>query len=355
LNRPTQRVAVIIPCRNERRHIARCLDSLLANDYPCDLMDVVIVDGMSTDGTRRVVEQYASRHPFIRLLDNPQKSKPAALNLGVAATDSDVVMRLDAHAVYPPNYVSKLVRGLVEHQADNIGGVRRTDPGSTPWSRAVSVVISHPLAAGNAVYRTGVRDKRPRQVGTVFCGCYRRDVFRRIGGFHPDLLRTQDREFNARLIAAGGKIVLDPFVECCYYPRCGLADYVRWVFAGGFWVYYADCFTNTKMRSWRNWVPPLFVLWHLIVALVCLASPLLALLAAVPLALYWAVTITCSAAEAARHRTWQLFPSLMILFPLTHWAYGLGSWCGKASSCLRRNRTSSPPRLSPAPAFRNTA
>jgi glycosyltransferase involved in cell wall biosynthesis len=348
-------VAIIIPCRNEEQHIARCLESLLANDYSRELLEIVVVDGMSDDRTRDIVRHYSSQYPFISLLDNPQRGKSAALNLGIAATDSDVVMRIDAHATYAANYISKLVGGLFEHQADNIGGVRKTDTGKTRWSQAVGLVISHPFAAGNALYRTGARGQQIREVDTVFCGCYRREVFRRIGGFHPELARTQDREFNARLAAASGKILLDPSAECCYYPRSNLGDYVRWVWQGAFWVFYADRFTTTKLRSWRNWVPALFVLWHVVVGVLALAAPLLAAMAALPLAAYWLSAASCSLTEAARHRFWRLLPSLMLLFPLTHYTYGFGSLAGRIACLLRGNRRSSPPRFPQRSTFRRSA
>lgn len=334
LRKPQQSVAILIPCRNERLHIVRCLDSLLANDYPHDLLEIVVIDGMSDDGTREIVKDYSQRYSFIRCLENPEKNKPAALNLGVRATNSDVVMRIDAHAVYAPDYVSKLVQGLELYQADNIGGVRENISQKTVWSRAVSIAISHPFTAGNAVYRTGVRGDEPREVDTVFCGCYPRRVFHEIGGFHPGLLRTQDREFNARLRANGGRIVLDPSVRCWYHPRTALIDYVPWVFQGAYWVFYADRFTNTRMRSWRNWIPGLFSAWSLFACVLLLVSSPLYAVAFLPLALYWLVAVACSLQESVRGRSWLLFPSLLVLFPATHYSYGLGSLFGRITCWL---------------------
>lgn len=345
-----ENVAILIPCYNEQDNIARCLDSLIANDYPHELLDIVIVDGLSTDNTREIISEYDNHYEFIRLIDNAQRTKSAALNLGVQVTESDIIIRIDAHATYASNYISKLVEGLHRYKADNIGGIRETAVGETAWEKAVSLAISHPFAAGNAVYRTGAGGDQVREVDTVFCGCYRRSVFQCIGGFHPDLLRTQDREFNARLVAAGGKIVLDPSIRCCYYPRTHLIDYMRWVFQGAYWVHYADRFTTTQMRSWRNQIPSLFLLWQVLAVALGAWSTTLAAIALVPLVVYLVLVVLVSSFESLRHRSWPVLLSLIVLFPVTHYAYGLGALSGKAASWLMGAKSSPtlPPTILPA-------
>lgn len=355
MSRHQDSVAVLIPCYNEQDNIARCLDSLLVNDYPRELLDIVIIDGLSNDDTREIARKYSDRYGFIRLVDNAQRTKPAALNLGVQATESNIVVRIDAHATYARDYISKLVDGIHRHDADNIGGIRETAAGETAWEKAVSLAISHPFAAGNAVYRTGAVGDDVREVDTVFCGCYRRSVFQRIGGFHSALLRTQDREFNARLLAAGGKIVLDPAIRCCYYPRTDFREYVRWVFQGGYWVHYADRFTTTPMRSWRNSIPALFVLWQLLAVAIGFASPLLAGIALMPLGLYLMLVLSISIVESVRHRSWLLLIGLTVLFPATHYAYGVGSLCGKATCWLTQDKCSPPPNVLQSPNTQKTA
>lgn len=328
-------VAVIIPCRNEEKYIGRCLDSLLENDYDRRLLEIVVVDGMSDDQTRSIVQGYASKYPFIRLLDNPQRNKPAALNLGIQQTCSDVVMRIDAHATYASEYISRLVHGLFQHQADNIGGIRETGAGGSTWSRAVAIAISHPFAAGDAVYRTGACDSQPQEVDTVFCGCYRREVFERIGLFHPELIRTQDREFNLRLLAHGGRIVLDPGVRCTYFPRTGLRDYAKWVFQGARWVYYADRFVDTRMRSLRNLVPAAFVAWHAVVLMAWLRAPSVLVGALLPLLAYWVIAFGFALRASIKQGSPLMLPYLITLFAVTHYGYGVGSFVGLIQARLR--------------------
>jgi len=332
---PTKTVAVIIPCYNEESYVARCLDSILSNDYDARYLDIVVVDGMSNDKTREIVTKYAQRYPHIRLLDNRKKNKPAALNLAINETDSEVVMRIDAHAIYEESYISKLVSGLDNFDADNIGGIRETDLGRSTWQGAVGIAISHPFAAGNAVYRTGVKSPSPRLVDTVFCGCYRREVFGEIGLFNPKLIRTQDREFNLRLTYNGGKIVLDPTVRCTYFPRTQLWDYTKWVLQGAFWVYYADRFTKTRMRSSRNWIPVIFVLWNTVAFVMALLTASYSAIAFGPIALYWLTSAYFSGRASIEHRSLLLFPFLVLLFAITHYGYGLGACAGVITARYR--------------------
>jgi len=343
LEKSEPKISIIIPCRNEERYIGRCLDSLLANDVDFRQVEIVVVDGMSSDRTREIVDGYARDYPSIRLAENPKKNKPAALNLGIRVTSGDVIIRIDAHATYATNYISKLVAGLEEYHADNIGGIRETCTEGTPWQRAVGLVISHRFAVGNAFYRTGVTTNEPREVDTVFCGCYRREVFEEIGIFHPKLIRTQDREFNARLTANGGTIVLDPSIRCTYHPRTGFGDYARWTFSGAFWVYYARRFTATRMKSLRNLVPGVFVGWHALAALTWLFWPELFIVTLLPILAYWAQAVFFSIEAAWRNRSAFVFPSLILLFGTTHYVYGLGSWAGLLMSFLRGTEYVQPP------------
>ena len=342
-------VAVIVICRNEEKHIRRCLDSLLANDYDRRLMTILVVDGMSTDGTRQIVAEYSQKHGFVRLVDNPRKVIPAALNAGIRVAGeigAQVLLRADAHAVYAPNYISASVRGLEQYGADNIGGIRETYPGNTPWEQAVAVVWCHPFAAANAVFRTALGANRPRPVDTVWCGCFRMSVFDRIGVFNELMLRTEDREFNNRLLDAGGTILMDPSIRCTYFPRTAPGNYVRYALITGFWLYYARRFTRTRLIFWRNLVPLAFVLWHLAAILVgVLLPPLLPFLLA-PIAAYWGLNALISVQLAWTHRNAALFPCLFVLFPLTHYPYGLGNLYGWLRAAVEGKYA---PRGDPAP------
>ena len=181
----------------------------------------------------------------------------------------------------------------------------------------------------------------------MFPGCFRRSAFEKVGLFNEQLVRAEDREFNQRLLAAGGKILLDPSVRCTYFPRTDLRTYVRYSAINAFWVFYAQRFTPVRMVSLRNVVPPLFVLWHLLAAACAWLWPAMLPLAVAPIAAYWAVNVLVSARAAWARRSWLLFPCLFLLFPATHYPYGAGSLWGWLSATLRRKRIVPPQRLEP--------
>jgi glycosyltransferase involved in cell wall biosynthesis len=173
---------------------------------------------MSTDRTREIVADYAQKFSFIKMIDNLDRIVPPALNKGVAVSNGDIIIRLDAHATYEPNYFSVLVKYLQKLNADNVGSVCRTDVlNKTPKTLAIKEVLSSKLGVGNSTFRTGIN--KVAEVDTVPFGCYKKDVFDRIGLFDEDLIRNQDDEFNARLINSGGKIYLIPELIIDYIAR----------------------------------------------------------------------------------------------------------------------------------------
>lgn len=335
---PSPSVSIVIPCLNEERYIGVCLDAMLANDLDKENLEIFVVDGMSTDRTREIIQGYSERHPFIKLLDNPQKLKPIALNLGIGASESDIVIRIDAHSTYAPDYLSKLVSGLFEFEADNIGGIRLTENDRSLLSIAASEAISHPFGAGDAKYRTGVGVDGPTEVDTVFCGCYRREVFEKIGLFNEALVRAQDKEFNHRLRAAGGRIILDPTIRCSYFPRSAPRAYARWSFAGGYWTFYANRFCDTPMFTLRAYVPVAFVVWHAVTAGLLVVAPPVGAVAALPIGLYWGLNLAVSLGIARKHRKAGLMLAMPLFFGLTHYAYGVGGVVGRARYVLQGGR-----------------
>lgn len=225
-------VSIIAPIYNEVKFIEAFLDSILQQDYPHESMEIILVDGMSNDGTREKINNYVKKNPIFQLLDNPHKVVPNALNIGIKASKGDVIIRMDAHCSYPDNYISTLVKELFRLDADNVGGIWHTNPAKdTNICHAIAICSSHWFGVGNSAHKIGVNFYK--QVDTVPFGCYRREVFDKIGMFDEDLIRNQDDEFNARLINFGGKIYLIPifiqytarntlFKMCKMYYQYGL-------------------------------------------------------------------------------------------------------------------------------------
>ncbi len=326
-------LTIIIPCYNEEEHIEKCLNSLFENRFNRDRWEILVIDGMSEDGTRDIVRRYSESHPFIRLIDNPERIKPIALNRGIEAANGEYVMRIDAHSTYSPGYVDALVTEIRKGEVQNVGGVQIAERhDSSFWGGAIGVAVSHPLAMGDAVHRFQFSGE-PRLVNTVFCGCYPISVFAEVGNFNEQLIRTQDREFNERLLAAGGKILLLPGVIAHYRPRTKIHSYCRWVYQGAKWLFKARHYTDVSMARLRNFIPFVFLLYCLSLAPVALSSfPLLArLLWFLPMAVYLLALIFEGARQAFSESNYRLMLSFPMVVFATHLAYGAGSLAGLMS------------------------
>lgn len=331
------RVSVVIPCRNERAYIGPCLDSLLAGDYPADRLEVLVVDGASDDGTRGVLAERASREPRLRVVDNPARITPVALNLGIRAATGDVVVRMDAHSAYPPDYLRRLVEWQAATGADNVGGTCRTLPsGDGAVPRAIAVALAHPFGVGASQFRTGVRE--PAWVDTVPFGCWRRETFARIGLFDEELVRNQDDEFNHRLRRAGGRLLLVPDVVVAYYARRDLRQLARMMYQYGHYKPLAARKLG-HVPTLRQLVPPLFVLGLVLGPVLAAAlwpvTPLLAWATLAGVALHAGVSLL-SAARAFATLGAAGAAALAACFPVMHVAYGAGYWRGVLDFVVRR-------------------
>ncbi|HVE14422.1 MAG TPA: glycosyltransferase family 2 protein [Elusimicrobiota bacterium] len=318
-------VSVVVPCRNEARRIAACLDSLLANDYPKELMEILVADGMSEDSTRDIVRTFAARHPFLRLLDNPKKIAPTALNIAIREARGDVILRMDAHAQCPPNYISTLVEWLEKSGADNVGCSWVTLPGAdTAMAGAIAAGLAHPFGVGNARYRLGNRE--PEWVDTVPFGCYRRSTLERIGLFDEELVRDQDDELNHRLLRRGGKILLVPGISLSYYARDTLAK--LWLMCYGYGYYKPLAARKAgRVATVRQLAPAAFLLGLLGAGFAApwsaAARALFALIASAYAALDLAFTIQIAVRERSPSRG-----LCSLVFPVLHFSYGFGYLIG---------------------------
>ena len=319
LSQPT--VSVIVPCRDEERYIEQCLDSIIATTYPRDRLEVFVVDGRSRDRTRELVAAYTERHDWIHLLDNPRRTASTALNIGIRRATGDLVVRMDAHAIYPPDYLSRLAAALQETGADNVGGCLITLPsGTSATARAIAHAVSHPLGVGNAHFRIGTRQRR--WVDTVPFGCYRRTVFGHIGMFDEELVRNQDDEFNFRLARHGGRVLLDPAIVVRYYARATLRQLGRMYYQYG---YFKPLVARKvgRVMTVRQIVPPAFVASMGTGAAAAVAEPAIAPLFAIALGGYFTALITAGlrAAPSAGPR---FLVALLAAFVTLHASYGFG-------------------------------
>ncbi len=255
-------VSVIIPVRNECGFIGRALDSILLGDYPADRMEVIVADGMSTDGTRQRIAEYSARDRRVRMIDNPERITPTALNRAIDAAGGEIIARVDAHATVAPDYLSCCIHHLEWSGADNVGGPMRTLPQSSgPFSGAIVAALSHRFGVGNSYFRVASPEtqQRARWVDTVFGGCWRREVFDTVGRFNERLVRSQDLEFSLRLKACGGKTLLAPDVRSEYYARSDFRSFWRHNFRNGEWAVLPFVNSEIVAVSVRHLVPLMFV------------------------------------------------------------------------------------------------
>ena len=328
-------LSLVIPCLNEARYLPACLDAVLANDYPQEDLEILVVDGGSSDGTRAIVEEYARRHPSVRLLENIKRVTPAGLNVGIRLARGTVILRMDAHAVVSLDYVRRCVAALREHPVENVGGVILTLPRDpSPFAEAIAAALSHPFGVGGSSFRSG--GGAPRLVDSVFGGCYRREIFERIGYFNEALTSSQDIEFNARLRRAGGRILLLPDVVSRYYTRSGMWSFTRNNFRNGMWAMLPFAYVSGVPIAWRHAAPMAFVMALAGAAAGALAWPpaasiLLALAGAYALAVAGA-----SAHVAWRRKRWRLLPAMPVVFAALHVVYGCGSLVGAARAVAAR-------------------
>lgn len=315
-------VSIVVPCRNELHYLAPCLDSILATDYPRDRLEILVVDGESDDGTRAIADLYAARRATtVRVLRNPGRTAPTALNLGIREARGEVVARMDAHATYPPEYLPRLVEALGTMGADNVGGVLTTLPANGgSMARAIAVALSHPFGVGNSRFRIGAAT--PQWVDTVAFGCWPRHVFTWIGGFDEELVRNQDDEFNHRLVARGGRVLLVPSVTARYYARETLGQVARMFYQYGLYKPLVARKVGRVMTV-RQLAPPAFTL---ALALAAALAPWLGvarLFGAGLAAVYAAAALGAAATQVPRLGVRGAL-NLAAAFPVMHLSYGWG-------------------------------
>lgn len=316
-------VSILIPCYQERNFIGQCLKSVLAFELPqSTTVEVLVLDGMSTDGTREIVREVAARDARVRLVDNPKRIQSEALNLGISVARGEYVMRLDAHSFYPTNYLALCLETAVRTGADNTGGVVTTMRRGDGYQAAlVQALITHKFGVGNSGFRT---DAMEGPADTVPYGFFRREIFSKVGLFDLRLLRAQDYEMNRRIINSGGKIWRNPAIDIEYYPQPDFASFIRKQF-----MYEAP------YNAYMWYVAPYsFALRHAITAVFSLGvigglllSPFSSIIRTtfiLVMALYLVLAILAAAQQAIRYRE----PRHILFLPLSFFAYhflhGLG-------------------------------
>jgi succinoglycan biosynthesis protein ExoA len=334
-------VTVIMPIRNEARYITRSLAAVLAQEYPPERLEVLIVDGMSDDETRDTITGIRERHaansptpavdggsdaralplpsPNVRILDNRDHFVSFALNIGLRHASGSIITLVGGHCEIAPDYLRRCVNALEQTGADCVGGVMTT-VGETLTAQAIALAQSSRFGVGSVAFRTG--KSRPGYVDTVVFGSYRREVFDRLGGFDEELVRNQDDEFNYRLAHAGGRIWLDGRITSRYHSRASLSRLGSQYFQYGYWKVRVMLKHPRQMRP-RQFAPALLVAAVSSGAIASLFSSLMAESWLLLLALYATAALAFSSVAGAKHG-WKKMPLVGIACVVLHFSYGLG-------------------------------
>lgn len=329
-------LSVICPIYNEEKYIGSFLDSILQQDYPKDDLEILLVDGMSKDNTRKVISEYSAKYPCLRLVDNPQQTVPYAMNNGIKSAKGDIIIRLDAHAEYPSNYFSVLIKKLNELDgADNVGGVCITLPcNDTSVAVSIAECLSNKFGMGNSYFRVGA--KGVMSVDTVPFGCFRKTLFDKIGLYDTDMVRNQDDELNGRIIKNGGKIYLLPDVEIKYFARDKISKVRKMFYQYGLY----KPLGNKKLgapATIRQFFPLLFVLFLVIGLIVSLLFPIILPIYLGVIVLHLLIGVVEGLKSAKKTGCTECTFIMPYIFLNMHICYGLGYLKGLYNLAFHKN------------------
>lgn len=334
-------VTIAMPCLNEEAYIESCVRSVLAQDYPKDRLEILVADGMSIDRTREILRDLEVEDPRVRMLDNPDRYQAPGMNHIIREARGEVIVRMDVHCEYAPNYVSACVDVLERTAADNAGGAQRARAKSW-FQKALCAALDSPLGVGGASYRS---PEKEGFVDTVFLGAFRRRVFETVGMYDPGAITNEDAELNQRLIDAGGKVYLSPEIEVYYYPRDSFSSLAKQYFKYG----RGRARTLLKHRKFLSVRPAIPFLTTTVGALLLVIPPLHGV-ATVAFGTYAAAT-AIEAVRVGRKAGAPAIPIVWAIFPVLHASHGAGFAAGLVSYALKRD-WSEPELLGKTPASR---
>ena len=324
-------LSVVMPVRNEAPYIARNLEAVLKQDYPSDRFEILVADGMSTDGTGAIVEGMASREPRLRLVENPGRIVSSGLNRAVAAARGDVIVRIDGHCEYPPDYLRRVVALQAETGAANVGGV--LEPvGSSYVQRSICEALRSRVGVGGSALRAQDDSAATREVDAVHGGCWRRETLRDAGPFSEEMVRNQDDEMSFRLRQRGGRILQAPSLRVRYVVRDRWSKLFRQFAQYGYWKVRLVR-RYPKQSSLRHLLPAVLVAALAAGLVGALFSPAVARGFGVFVALYL-LGLVAAAFAASRRASLATLPGVVLALALIQLGYGSGFLAGLIGSLL---------------------
>jgi len=331
------RVTIAMPAYNEERYIEACIASVQAQDYPAELIEILVADGRSTDRTRELLAQLSAADPRIKMIDNPERLQASGLGHMVKQAQGDVIVRMDVHCEYAPDYVRKCVETLERTGADNVGGAQRAKAKSV-FQRALCAALTSPLGVGGAKYRSADAEGF---VDTVFLGAFRRRVFEAVGLWDPKAITNEDAELNQRILDSGGQVYLSRDIVVHYFPRDNFKALAKQYYKYG----RGRARTLLKLGTFPT-LRPLLPFLMTTGAATMVALPPLWPIATVAFATY----ALASGAEAVRvggKLGASAIPLVWAMFPILHLSHGAGFAAGLFRYLRQPDWPEQPERIGP--------
>ena len=328
-------ISILIAVRNEATHLDDCLKALANLDYPSENIEILLIDGMSDDGTPEIIARWANRDRRIKILQNPKRSVSCGMNLGIAATKSDYILWISGHAIVKPGHIKQCLATMEQTGAAAVGGVLTTR-GTTAIGKINAAVLSHPFGVGGGEHRVGGRSG---WVQVVTMALYRKDAILAAGGFDETLPRSQDNDLHHRMNNIGHRSYLDVAINPEYLCRNTLRGLLRQAWSNGFWNIVLTRRGHGGF-SLRHYVPIAFVGGQVLLLVAAMFFKEALWILAGALGFYLACAVVASIHAAIKNRLWWQVLLLPLWFGALHYTYGLASIAG-AVKPLGSDKTSS--------------
>ena len=310
--------SVVIPTYNEKDYLPLCLDSIINQNYDRDLVEIIVVDGLSTDGTLDVIKKYQNKHTGIKYFENIEKKTPNALNIGIKNSTGEVIVILGAHATLDKDFLYFNNKFMSEQNVKVTGGTQY-NIGESFIQKAIGIAMELPFAIASAPYRWS---KKEQFVDTVVYAAYKRELFEEIGLFEQNFSIAEDAEINWRIRQAGYKIFFSPKIKSYYYPRKSILKFIRQIFRYGI-LRVNVVKKHLDAIRFFHLIPPIFVLAIILMTILVLAGSLKMEIILIVLVIYFLTSILSSAVKLIPDKLQYIILIPPLIF-LMHFFWGLG-------------------------------
>jgi succinoglycan biosynthesis protein ExoA len=324
------KVSVLIPCRDEVQHIERCINNVFSFCQPQGGFEVIVIDGMSTDGTRELLWRMKNQFSELVVIDNPRKIVPSAMNLGIQNAKGEYIVRADARCIHPASYLRDLIKLSERTGADNVGGVLAPEFGNGYTQNAIALAYKSRIAMGGAL-----RDRGDfiGETDTVYGGCFKRKRLLEVGMYDESMVRNQDDELSFRLREMGGKIIQDGRIKIQYHPRNSFWHLFKQFMQYGYWKV-SVIKKHPQQASVRHFLPAVLVLSFVTLGLL-IPFTIYGLYGFLIISGSYFLAVVLFSFKSACKLSWRFLPGLIFAIFLIHISFGIGFIIGSICKPLR--------------------